>query len=244
MGRRLTREVAARPSRRCSMSSAVPERSGTAVHACPKVGERTHREPRSPWVGRANKRLRMNGDKTVGPLALQRIGEALRSLCRTPTRVPFRLCSLVAQLKRITREGDYLTTPWRRCAWRNTRVAPTERWRLVMLAKDGSNSLKGPGGQQATSTAYPSASSVEEKMGSCRTSPRRAVARVLRFGRPLLVQFSGHSLVISNAPTPQRERIRMAHGTLDRHALERLAEMLRGRYGPAGELPVASTISR
>ena len=77
----------------------------------------------------------MNGDKTVGPLALQRIGEALRSLCRTPMRVPFRLYSLVAQLKRMTREGDYLHNAVETMRLAEHADSPTEKARLVMLAE-------------------------------------------------------------------------------------------------------------
>ena len=86
----------------------------------------------------------MNGDKTVGPLALQRIGEALRSLCRTPTRVPFRLYSLVAQLKRMTREGDYLHNAVETMRLAEHADSPTEKARLVMLA-DGLKEASKPG---------------------------------------------------------------------------------------------------
>jgi hypothetical protein len=50
----------------------------------------------------------MDGDETIGLLALRHIGEALRGRYGIQTRLPFRLCSLVAQLRRITKEDDYL----------------------------------------------------------------------------------------------------------------------------------------
>jgi hypothetical protein len=77
----------------------------------------------------------MNGGKTVGPLALQRIGEALRSLCRIPTRMPFRLHSLVAQLKRMTKEGDYLHNAVEMMRLAEQAESPTEKARLVTLAE-------------------------------------------------------------------------------------------------------------
>ena len=50
----------------------------------------------------------MNGYKTIGLLALQRIGEALRAQYGIETTLPYELSDLIAQLKRITRKDDYL----------------------------------------------------------------------------------------------------------------------------------------
>jgi hypothetical protein len=44
----------------------------------------------------------MDGDKTIGPLALRSIGEAFRRICGIPRKLPFRLYELVAQLRRAT----------------------------------------------------------------------------------------------------------------------------------------------
>jgi hypothetical protein len=49
----------------------------------------------------------MSGDKTIGLLALQRIGEALRAGYSARTRLPFRLYRLVVQLARRTKEDAY-----------------------------------------------------------------------------------------------------------------------------------------
>jgi hypothetical protein len=50
----------------------------------------------------------MDGDETIGPLALKRLAEALRGQNGIQTRLPFRLRSLVEQLMRMTKEDDYL----------------------------------------------------------------------------------------------------------------------------------------
>jgi hypothetical protein len=47
----------------------------------------------------------MDGDKTIGPLALQQLGEALQGGYGIQTRLPFRLHSLVEQL--VPRHSDY-----------------------------------------------------------------------------------------------------------------------------------------
>jgi hypothetical protein len=49
----------------------------------------------------------MDGNKTIGPLALRRIGEAFRRICGAPRKLPFRLYDLVAQLRRATKQDDY-----------------------------------------------------------------------------------------------------------------------------------------
>jgi hypothetical protein len=56
----------------------------------------------------AKERLRMDGDKTIGPLALEQLGEALQGGYGIQTRLPFRLYSLVEQPTRMTEEDDYL----------------------------------------------------------------------------------------------------------------------------------------
>jgi hypothetical protein len=64
-------------------------------------------ETRFAWAG-LKKRLRMNGDKTISPLALRRIGEVLRGQYGIEARLPFRLYCLVEQLTRITEEENCL----------------------------------------------------------------------------------------------------------------------------------------
>jgi hypothetical protein len=77
----------------------------------------------------------MNGDKTVGPLALEQIGEALRSLCVIPTGMPFRLHTHVVQLKRITKEDDYLHNAVETMRLAEHARSPADRTRLVNLAE-------------------------------------------------------------------------------------------------------------
>jgi hypothetical protein len=48
----------------------------------------------------------MDGNKTIGPLALRRIGEVLRKICGIPRKLPLRLYDLIAQLRRVTKEDD------------------------------------------------------------------------------------------------------------------------------------------
>jgi hypothetical protein len=57
----------------------------------------------------------MDGDKTIGPLALQRLGEALRGGYGIQTRLPSRLQRLVEQLTHLTKEADYLENAARDC---------------------------------------------------------------------------------------------------------------------------------
>jgi hypothetical protein len=77
----------------------------------------------------------MDGDKTIGPLALQRLGEAFRRRYGIQTRLPFRLYSLVAQLARITKKDDYLDNA--AATMRLAQHAPSysEKTRLVSLAE-------------------------------------------------------------------------------------------------------------
>jgi hypothetical protein len=49
----------------------------------------------------------MDGDKTIGTIALRRIGEALRRRYYVPWMLPSRLHGLVRQLRRTTKEDDY-----------------------------------------------------------------------------------------------------------------------------------------
>jgi hypothetical protein len=70
----------------------------------------------------------MDGDKTIGPLALQQLGEALQGGYGIQTRLPFRLYSLVEQLTRMTKEDDYLDNAADACDWPSTRIPrPTRR---------------------------------------------------------------------------------------------------------------------
>jgi hypothetical protein len=62
----------------------------------------------------------MDGDRTIDPLALQRLGAALRVRYGIQSRVPFRLHRLVEQLRRMTKEDDYLAMQRTRCDWRST----------------------------------------------------------------------------------------------------------------------------
>jgi hypothetical protein len=50
----------------------------------------------------------MDRDKTIDVIALWRIGEALRRRYYIPWMLPSRMYSLVEQLKRTTKEDDYL----------------------------------------------------------------------------------------------------------------------------------------
>ena len=50
----------------------------------------------------------MDGNKTIGPLALRRIGEALRRMCGISRKLPFRLHELVGLPRRATKQDDYL----------------------------------------------------------------------------------------------------------------------------------------
>jgi hypothetical protein len=76
----------------------------------------------------------MDADKTIGPFALRRIGEALRVRYSIHMRLPFQLYSLVEQLKRTTKEDDYLEK-----AAETMRLAQhassSDRIRLVKLAE-------------------------------------------------------------------------------------------------------------
>jgi hypothetical protein len=80
-------------------------------------------------------RLRMDGDKTIGPLALRRLGEALRGQYDIQTRPPFRLYSLVEQLKRMTKENDYLDNAAETMRLAQHASSSLDKTRLVKLAE-------------------------------------------------------------------------------------------------------------
>jgi hypothetical protein len=77
----------------------------------------------------------MNGDTTIGLLALQRIGAALRAGYSVRTRVPFRLYRLIAQLARITKEDDYRQKAMEALHLAQRTPSSPEKTRLVKLAE-------------------------------------------------------------------------------------------------------------
>jgi hypothetical protein len=77
----------------------------------------------------------MDGNKTIGPLALRRIGEALRRMCGTPTKPPFRLYDLVAQLRRATKGDDYRHNAAELMRLVENAQSPAEKTHLVALAE-------------------------------------------------------------------------------------------------------------
>ena len=77
----------------------------------------------------------MDGDKTIGPLALRRIGEAFRRIRGAPRKLPFRLYELVAQLRRATKEGDYRDNAAELMRLAEHAHSPAEKTRLVTLAE-------------------------------------------------------------------------------------------------------------
>jgi hypothetical protein len=77
----------------------------------------------------------MNGGKTVGPLALRLIGEALKMLSHGPRRHSFRLGDLIAQFKRATKEDDYRLNAVELMRMAEHAGSPAERARLVALAE-------------------------------------------------------------------------------------------------------------
>jgi hypothetical protein len=83
----------------------------------------------------AKERLRMNGDKTIGPLALQQLGEALQGGYGIQTRLPFRLYSLVEQLTRMTKEDDYLDNAADAVRLAQHAYSSSDKTRLIELAE-------------------------------------------------------------------------------------------------------------
>jgi hypothetical protein len=77
----------------------------------------------------------MNGEKSVGPLALRRIGEALKRLWLAPRKHSFRLGDLIAQLKRATKEDDYRHNAVELMRMAEHAGSPAEKFRLVALAE-------------------------------------------------------------------------------------------------------------
>jgi hypothetical protein len=77
----------------------------------------------------------MDGDKTIGPLALQRLGEALRRQYGIQTRLPFRFYSLVEQLMRMTKEYDYLDNAAATMRLAQHATSSSDKTRLVSLAE-------------------------------------------------------------------------------------------------------------
>jgi hypothetical protein len=100
----------------------------------------THVRP----IGEANKRRRMNGGKTIGPLALRRIGETLRRLCGVPRQLPTRLSMLVAQLRRSTKEDDYRHNAAELMRMADKGASPAEGARLITLAWAATNEKFAP----------------------------------------------------------------------------------------------------
>ncbi len=77
----------------------------------------------------------MDGNKTIGPLALRRIGEAFRRICDIPRKLPFRLYDLVVQLRRATKEDDYRRNAAELMRLAERAQSPAEKTRLVTLAE-------------------------------------------------------------------------------------------------------------
>jgi hypothetical protein len=83
----------------------------------------------------ARERLRMDGDKTIGPLALQQLGEALQGGFGIQNRLPFRLYSLVEQLVRMTKEADYLDNAADAVRLAQHAYSSSDKTRLLELAE-------------------------------------------------------------------------------------------------------------
>jgi hypothetical protein len=77
----------------------------------------------------------MDGPKTIGPLALRRIGQAFRRMCGIPRKLPFRLYDLVVQLRRVTKEDDYRDNAGELMRLAERAQSPAEKTRLVTLAE-------------------------------------------------------------------------------------------------------------
>jgi hypothetical protein len=108
----------------------------------------------------------MDGDKTIGPLARRRIGEALRRMCGIPRKLPFRLYDLVAQLRRATKEDDYRYNAAELMRLAERAQSPAEKTRLVTLA-EGWVELAGKAHEDNRRTRQPTILHplVERKMG-------------------------------------------------------------------------------
>jgi hypothetical protein len=77
----------------------------------------------------------MDGDKTIGILALRRIGEAFRRMCGVPRTLPFRLQALVAQLRRATKGDDYRHNAAELMRLAEHAQSPSQKTHLVTLAE-------------------------------------------------------------------------------------------------------------
>jgi hypothetical protein len=77
----------------------------------------------------------MGGDKTIDPVALLRIGEALRLRYGIQPRLPFRLYILVERLTRLTKEDDYLQNAAESVRLAQHASYPSDKTRLVKLAE-------------------------------------------------------------------------------------------------------------
>lgn len=77
----------------------------------------------------------MDGDRTVGALALRRIGDALQRSCVIQSKLPFRLNSLVVQLARITREDDYRDKAAEALRLAQHASSSSDKGRLLKLAE-------------------------------------------------------------------------------------------------------------
>jgi hypothetical protein len=77
----------------------------------------------------------MDGDQTIGLLALRRIGEALRRMCDVPRKLPSRLYELVAQLRRATKGDDYRHNAMELMRLAERAQSSAEKTRLVTLAE-------------------------------------------------------------------------------------------------------------
>jgi hypothetical protein len=74
-------------------------------------------------------------ENTIGPFALRRLGHLLRARYLLPTKLPFRLLSLIAQLKRTTKEDDYLSNAAESIRLAQTTPSSSDKTRLVRLAE-------------------------------------------------------------------------------------------------------------
>jgi hypothetical protein len=77
----------------------------------------------------------MDGDKTIGPLALRRIGEAFRRISGIPRKLPLRLHELVALLRRATKQDDYRDNAGELMRLAEHAQSPAEKMHLVTLAE-------------------------------------------------------------------------------------------------------------
>jgi hypothetical protein len=77
----------------------------------------------------------MDGQKTIGALALRRIGEMLRWEYVVHTRLPFRLSSLVGDITRITKEDNYREKAAEALRLAENAPSSSDRARLLKLAE-------------------------------------------------------------------------------------------------------------